>query len=178
MAIDRQTGLLNLASFYPTSHYDERSDVNDLSLVVIHGISLPPGQFGGSDVIDLFQGKLNCTRHPYYALLQGVRVSSHLFIRRDGEVVQFVPFHLRAWHAGVSRFAHRKACNDFSIGIELEGTDTSAYTDTQYDALNAVLVALRDAYPSLTQAPVLGHSDIAPQRKTDPGVGFDWVRVK
>jgi len=177
MRIDTQTGLLITATFHMTEHCDRRFAADDLSLIVVHGISLPPGEFGGGDVIDLFQGKLNCATHPYYAQLQGVRVSSHLFIRRDGGVVQFVPFHLRAWHAGVSRFAHRTACNDFSIGIELEGTDTSAYTDAQYTSLNTVLVALRDAYPSLVGAPVVGHSDIAPLRKTDPGLGFDWGRV-
>jgi AmpD protein len=178
MRIDTQTGLLNNALLHLSDHCDLRLCPDDLALIVVHGISLPPGQFGGDDVLDLFQGTLDCHKHPYYAQLKGVRVSSHLFIRRDGEVVQFVPFHLRAWHAGMSRFANRTACNDFSIGIELEGTDTGSYTDTQYESLNAVLVALRDAYPSLAQAPVVGHSDIAPQRKTDPGLGFDWGRVK
>jgi AmpD protein len=178
MRIDTQTGLLNVASFYATSHCDARSDAKDVSLIVLHGISLPPGQFGSDDVIALFQGRLNCEKHPYYPQLREVRVSSHLFIRRDGEVVQFVPFQLRAWHAGVSRFGKRLGCNDFSVGVELEGTDTCAYTDAQYESLKAVLVALRDAYPSLAQAPVVGHSDIAPQRKTDPGLGFDWERIK
>jgi AmpD protein len=178
MRIDTQAGLLIGANFCETAHCDDRKAADDMSLIVVHGISLPPGEFGGDDVVDLFQGTLDCHKHPYYAQLSGVKVSSHLFIRRDGEVVQFVPFHLRAWHAGVSRFANRTACNDFSIGIELEGTDTSTYTDAQYESLNTVLVALRDAYPSLAQAPVVGHSDIAPQRKTDPGLGFDWGRVK
>jgi AmpD protein len=178
MHIDTQTGLLKEAIYYPTTHHDTRSCTQDLSLVVIHAISLPPGQFGGNDVISLFQGILDCELQPYYAQLKGLRVSAHLFIRRDGSSCQFVPFHLRAWHAGVSRFANRISCNDFSIGIELEGTDTSAYTDAQYDTLNCVLIALRAAYPSLSNAPVVGHSDISPYRKTDPGLGFNWAAIQ
>lgn len=177
MQVDVQTGLLSNANFYQTTHFNVRSNERDMSLVVLHCVSLPPGQFGGDDVIDFFQGKLDCQKEPYYAQLKGVRVSAHLFIRRDGEVVQFVPFHLRAWHAGVSRFGNRTDCNDFSIGIELEGTDTAAYTQAQYHAVNEVIAALRQAYPSLQYAPVVGHSDIAPLRKTDPGLGFDWVRI-
>lgn len=177
MRIDIQSGLFVNAPFYATTHYDQRPNPDDLSLIVLHAISLPPGQFGGDDVIAFFQGKLDCSLEPYYAQLKGVRVSAHLFIRRSGEVVQLVPFHLRAWHAGVSRFANRTGCNDFSIGIELEGTDTRAYSDAQYDALNAVVLALRQAYPTLTGAPIVGHSDIAPDRKTDPGVGFAWERI-
>jgi AmpD protein len=177
MRIDTQTGLLIGADFRETSHVNLRKNTQSLDLIVVHAISLPPGKFDSDDVLDFFQGNLDCQKHPYYAQLQGVRVSAHLFIRRDGDVIQFVPFHLRAWHAGVSRFGNRVDCNDFSIGIELEGTDTAAYTDRQYQTLNEVTSALKVAYPSLVHAPVVAHSDIAPLRKTDPGLGFDWTKI-
>lgn len=177
MYVDVKSGLLSTATYFPTEHHDARNQQDDIELIVVHGISLPPGQFGSDDVIDFFQGKLDIARHPYYAQLKGVRVSAHLFIRRDGSVCQFVPFHLRAWHAGVSRFAGRSNCNDFSIGIELEGTETANYTESQYQALNAIVAALTVAYPYLRGAPVVGHSDVAPVRKNDPGVGFCWEKL-
>jgi AmpD protein len=176
-SISVETGLLLEADYRPSPHYDARPDPQDLSLVVIHGISLPPGQFGGEAVSHLFLGTLDTESHPYYRQLHGVRVSAHLFIRRTGEVIQFVPFHQRAWHAGVSRFGARHRCNDYAIGIELEGTDTSPYTEQQYACLSQVLSALRTAYPSLFHAPVVGHADIASLRKTDPGSGFVWSNL-
>lgn len=176
-SVSRESGLLLGATYRPSPHCDARPDPEDISLVVIHGISLPPGKFGGEDVANLFLGQLDTQAHPYYRQLQGVKVSAHLFIRRTGEVIQFVPFHLRAWHAGVSRFGVRHHCNHFSIGIELEGTDTCPYTEQQYASLSLVLSALRTTYPSLTHAPVMGHSDIAPLRKTDPGAGFEWTNL-
>ncbi len=159
-------------------HCDERPEGETISLLVIHNISLPPGQFGGEDVEQLFMGTLDCDRHPFYAQLRGLRVSSHLFIRRDGEVLQFVPYQRRAWHAGVSRMQGRERCNDFSIGIELEGTDHQPYTDAQYLALAAVSRDIMRRFPAITLGRIVGHNDIAPGRKTDPGPAFDWPRFR
>ena len=144
---------------------------------MIHGISLPPGQFGGDWVTRLFTNTLPADAHPFFATLQGLRVSAHLYIRRDGDWMQFVPFHARAWHAGASVWRHRVACNDFSIGIELEGDDAVPYEPVQYERLAAVLGALRRAYATLVPEAIAGHSDIAPGRKTDPGPAFDWARL-
>lgn len=177
MVIDKETGLLSVARYCPSPHCDQRPNGQVPSLIVVHAISLPPGIFAGNDVVDFFQGKLDTSQIPYYAQLSDVRVSAHLFIRRSGEVVQCVPFHIRAWHAGHSRFATQTHVNDFSVGIELEGTDTAPFTDAQYRCLNRVTAVLRQTYPSMEQAPVVGHSDVAPVRKTDPGLGFDWSRV-
>lgn len=145
-----------------------------IELVVIHNISLPPGEFGGDAVERLFTNSLDCDSHPYYARLRGVRVSAHFLLRRDGEVTQFVSCERRAWHAGESNWRGRTACNDFSIGIELEGTDDLPFTEAQYLALETLLLALRKRYPITA---VAGHSDIAPLRKTDPGPHFDWARI-
>ncbi|WP_434358414.1 1,6-anhydro-N-acetylmuramyl-L-alanine amidase AmpD [Parasalinivibrio latis] len=160
----------------PSPHFNTRPDINDISLLVIHNISLPPGQFGGTYVEDFFLGNLTSTAHPFFDEIRDVQVSSHLFIRRDGEVVQFVPFNGRAWHAGQSCFDGRENCNDYSIGIELEGTDTQAYTDGQYEALKGVTEALLKRYPAITPERITGHEHIAPGRKTDPGSAFDWTR--
>jgi len=146
-------------------------------LIIVHGISLPPGRFGGPWIDQLFTGSLPVTAHPAFRGLKGLRVSSHFLIRRDGELVQYVPVHRRAWHAGRSRYAGRDHCNDFSVGIELEGTDRRPYTAVQYRRLCATIRALRRAVPSLARAPVVGHSDVAPGRKTDPGPAFDWDRL-
>ena len=142
------------------------------------GISLPPDQFGGPWIDRLFTNTLTATEHPYFAEIVDRRVSSHLLIRRDGELVQYVPFHRRAWHAGVSQYQGRERCNDFSIGIELEGTDTVAYEPAQYRALANAIRVVCDTYPSLSTQRIAGHSDIAPGRKTDPGEVFDWVRLR
>ena len=144
------------------------------SLVVVHGISLPPRTFGGDGVARLFTNTLDAAAHPYYATLAQLRVSAHFFIRRNGALLQFVPCVARAWHAGVSSWRGRGRCNDFSIGIELEGTDDVAYTSVQYTMLAALLRALKRRYP--IEAAV-GHSDVAPGRKTDPGPAFDWDRL-
>jgi AmpD protein len=156
---------------------DPRPPGATLDLVVIHGISLPPGEFGEDWVERLFLNTLPPDRHPFFASIAGLRVSSHLYIRRDGHVIQFVPFHARAWHAGASAWRHRVACNDFSIGIELEGHDDIPYEPAQYRVLAGTLVALRRAYATLAPDAVVGHSEIAPGRKTDPGPGFDWARL-
>lgn len=145
-------------------------------LIVIHGISLPPGEFGGPWIDDLFLGQLDPAVHPYFAKIAHLRVSAHLLIRRDGSLTQYVPFHLRAWHAGVSSFAGRERCNDFSIGIELEGTDTLPYSPPQYTRLTQVIQILKQVYPCLKA--IAGHEDIAPKRKTDPGPAFEWAGLK
>lgn len=162
----------------PSENCDERPAGVEPELVVIHGISLPPGEFGGDDVEALFTNCLDPYAHPDYPELCAMRVSSHLLIDRGGAITQFVPFDRRAWHAGVSHWCGRDGCNDFSIGIELEGTDTLAYTDAQYEVLVSVLCALRRAYPAIAADAVVGHCDIAPGRKTDPGVAFDWDRLR
>ncbi|MGK4441054.1 1,6-anhydro-N-acetylmuramyl-L-alanine amidase AmpD [Yersinia proxima] len=155
-------------------HCDQRPEGEAPSLLVIHNISLPPGEFGGPYIDQLFTGTLNADDHPYFADIVHLRVSAHCLIRRDGEIIQYVPFDKRAWHAGVSTFAGRERCNDFSIGIELEGTDVLPFTTEQYRSLSEVSALLFAHYP-ITAERVTGHSDIAPGRKTDPGSAFDWV---
>jgi len=161
----------------PSPHCDDRSHPDAVELVVIHGISLPPGQFGGGFVEDLFLGRIDTAAHPSFESLEGLRVSSHLFISRRGAVTQFVPFHRRAWHAGVSAWRGRAGCNEFSIGIELEGTDEGGYTESQYRKLGVVLNALLARYPQLSPDAIVGHLEVAMGRKTDPGHRFDWRRV-
>jgi N-acetyl-anhydromuramoyl-L-alanine amidase len=159
-------------------NYNQRPAATAVDLLVIHNISLPPGQFGGGYVEQLFCNCLDCDADPALADLQGLEVSAHLLIDRAGVITQFVSFHDRAWHAGESRFEGRSNCNDFSIGIELEGTDTLPYTDAQYARLIRVTHLLCDYFPALTSSRIVGHSDIAPERKTDPGAAFDWVYYK
>jgi AmpD protein len=156
---------------------DDRTDADDIALVVIHNISLPPGQFGGGLVEQFFTNCLDCTIDAALHDLEGVRVSSHLFVDRRGRVTQFVPFHKRAWHAGVSSHRGREGCNDYSIGIELEGTDEVNYEEAQYECLAELLVALMSRYPRLSLEGIVGHQEIAPQRKSDPGATFDWSRL-
>ncbi|MEP5764404.1 MAG: 1,6-anhydro-N-acetylmuramyl-L-alanine amidase AmpD [Halieaceae bacterium] len=161
-----------------SANADARPDAADISLLVIHNISLPPGQFGSGCVQQFFCNELDCDSHPYFEQLRELKVSSHLLIERDGGVTQFVPFEQRAWHAGLSCFEAREACNDYSIGIELEGTDTEAYTGEQYTSLAAVTRVLMGTYPAITIDRITGHSDIAPGRKTDPGPAFDWSHYR
>ena len=156
-------------------NFDERPAIAAISLVVVHAISLPPGEFGGDGVERLFTNTLDPDAHPYYRAIAGMRVSAHFLIRRDGELVQFVACGARAWHAGVSSWQGRERCNDFSIGIELEGCDESPFTDVQYARLVALIEALRARYPIDA---IVGHSDVAPGRKTDPGARFDWQRLR
>ncbi|MFD2097073.1 1,6-anhydro-N-acetylmuramyl-L-alanine amidase AmpD [Corallincola platygyrae] len=155
-------------------HHDERPD-DEVSLLVVHNISLPPGEFGGPFINDLFMGMLDPEADPFFREIAGLRVSAHCLIRRDGEVVHYVPFDKRAWHAGISSFEGRERCNDFSIGIELEGTDTVPYEDSQYHALAKLTRDIMALYPKITKDRITGHSDIAPGRKTDPGPSFDWA---
>ncbi|NUU66109.1 1,6-anhydro-N-acetylmuramyl-L-alanine amidase AmpD [Enterobacteriaceae bacterium BIT-l23] len=158
-------------------HFDERPEGEIPSLLVVHNISLPPGEFGGPWIDALFAGTLDPAANPYFADIAGLRVSAHCLIRRDGEIVQYVPFDKRAWHAGVSCYQGRERCNDFSIGIELEGTDTEPYTDAQYRQLVALACTLIQRYPEIAEH-LTGHCDIAPERKTDPGPAFDWQRFR
>ena len=176
MHIDQ--GWLSTATALASPNADPRPDKSDISLLVIHNISLPPGQFGGGHVAELFTNTLDPNTHPYFAEIANLKVSAHLLIDREGVVIQFVPFDQRAWHAGVSAFAGRPACNDFSIGIELEGTDTDPYTHLQYECLVKITQCLIAEYPALSSERVAGHRDIAPDRKTDPGPAFDWARFK
>ena len=174
---DATSGLVAPAVQCPSPNFDRRPPGCRVELIVIHSISLPPGEYGTRCVSDFFLNRLDHDAHPYFDQIRELTVSSHLLIERDGALTQFVSINDRAWHAGQSEFCGRIRCNDFSVGIELEGTDDTPYEDSQYDCLNAVIQALRRAYPSLRDAPVVGHSDIAPGRKTDPGPGFDWARL-
>jgi len=158
-------------------HYDDRNEQNAITLIVIHGISLPPGEFGGNFVDDLFMGRLDKNAHPTFVDIASLRVSAHFFIRRNGHLIQYVDVQKRAWHAGVSYFKGRDRCNDFSIGIELEGTDELAYTDNQYETLTELIRIIQQYYPTITQEYIVGHCNIAPERKTDPGQAFDWKRL-
>ena len=178
LTLNPMSGLLESIKYLPTTHYDERPQGISIDMIVIHGISLPPGEFGTLDVENFFCGQLDTSLHPTYSSLSNVRVSSHLFIKRSGEMVQFVPFLKRAWHAGQSIFQGRSNCNDFSIGIELEGTDEIPYEKKQYQQLLSVIQLLMRYYPAITPERVVGHVDIAPGRKTDPGPKFDWVWLK
>ena len=172
--MDIENGWLTGIDRVPSPNCDDRPDPEDISLIVIHGISLPPGEFGGLWIDALFTNSLPPDGHPYFATLAGLRVSAHVLVRRDGEAVQYVPFHRRAWHAGASHWRGRERCNDFSIGIELEGGDDVPFEDAQYGRLVALIQVLRKRYPI---AAVVGHSDIAPGRKTDPGPCFEWQRL-
>lgn len=176
--VDTGTGLISEAQFRPSPHCDERPAGTAVDLLVIHGISLPPGKYGGPWIEKLFLGQLPADAHPSFRDIAHLRVAAHLLIRRDGSLLQFVPFHKRAWHAGVSNYQGREACNDFSVGIEIEGDDSTPYTPAQYSTLAAVTGALMRAYPGITSAKIVGHSDIAPGRKTDPGPAFDWARYR
>lgn len=168
-------GWLSGAQRIPSPNFDERPADMAVCLVVVHAISLPPGEFGGQGIVDLFTNQLDPQAHPYYREIADMRVSAHFLIRRDGRLIQFVSVVHRAWHAGVSTWDGRERCNDFSIGIELEGCDELPFTAVQYLTLNALLADLSRRYP--LQA-VVGHSDIAPGRKTDPGPGFDWHKLE
>ncbi|MEO8156371.1 MAG: 1,6-anhydro-N-acetylmuramyl-L-alanine amidase AmpD [Betaproteobacteria bacterium] len=170
-------GLLSAAHFIASPNFDERPAGSAVDLLVVHNISLPPGQFGGPGIVDLFTNRLDPNAHPYYRQIADFRVSSHFLIRRDGSLIQFVPCTLRAWHAGQSTWRGRGRCNDFSIGVELEGADDQPFADQQYATLAALAIPLLAKYPIQD---CVGHSDIAmpPGRKTDPGPHFDWVRLR
>ena len=178
MKIDTTTGLLDTARQVQCPNFDDRPDSDDIDLIVVHGISLPPGEYGGPWIDALFTNCLDPEAHPYFKEIHQLEVSSHLLIRRTGEIVQYVPFHKRAWHAGQSEFENRQRCNDFSIGIELEGADDQPYEDEQYQQLAAIINLLCETYPRINKQRIAGHSEIAPGRKTDPGTAFDWPRLR
>jgi AmpD protein len=172
--VDVGRGMLVGARELLSPNQDARPPGATIDLVVVHGISLPVGQYAGEWVERLFTNQLPPAAHPLFAEIAALRVSAHLYIRRSGACVQFVPFHARAWHAGASSWRGRGACNDYSVGIELEGTDTEPYAEVQYGRLAEVIAALCRAYPTLAPGAIAGHSDVAPLRKTDPGPVFDW----
>jgi N-acetyl-anhydromuramoyl-L-alanine amidase len=178
MHIDSIQGLVSGARQVASPNFDARPDGAQPELIVVHGISLPPNDFGGPWIDALFTNTLVWDAHPYFKAIEGLKASSHLLIRRDGEVVQYVSLNDRAWHAGASNYCGRERCNDFSIGIELEGADDVAYEPAQYRKLADVISVLCNAYPSLSRDRIVGHSDIAPGRKTDPGESFDWPRMR
>lgn len=178
MEVDGATGLLRGVRYVPSPHQDARPEGAEVELVVIHGISLPPGEFGGPWVERLFLGTLSPEEHPFFAGLRGLRVSAHLLVRRSGRLVQYVPFHRRAFHAGVSSWQGRERVNDFSVGIEIEGADGIPYEAAQYRAAAAALAALAAAYPALDDDRIVSHADVAPGRKTDPWPSFAWQRFR
>ncbi|MGV6988661.1 1,6-anhydro-N-acetylmuramyl-L-alanine amidase AmpD [Testudinibacter sp. P80/BLE/0925] len=157
-------------------HFDSRPEPRDISLLVIHYISLPPEQFGGDFIDRFFQGKLDPDAHPYFAEIQDLRVSAHCLINRAGQITQYVNFHDRAWHAGLSCFEGREKCNDFAIGIELEGSDNQPFSEAQYRTLQHLTPLIMQTYPQITKARIVGHCDISPGRKIDPGKYFNWAR--
>ncbi len=175
--IDPVSGWLQGVRKVPSPNFDERPQGCVPELIVIHSISLPPGEFGGPAIDELFTNRLAAHEHPYFAEIADLQVSSHALIQRDGTLTQYVPFHKRAWHAGESQYCNRACCNDFSVGIELEGVDDGPYEGRQYTVLARLVRTLEGAYPSLRGADIVGHSDIAPGRKTDPGPGFDWQKL-
>jgi AmpD protein len=171
------SGLLPVAAYIPSPNFDERPDGSGIDLLIVHNISLPPGQFGGPGIIELFTNRLDPNEHPYYRQIADAKVSSHFLIRRNAELIQFIPCARRAWHAGQSEWRGRSRCNDFSIGVELEGADDQVFDERQYIVLADLAVALRSRYPIQD---CVGHSDIAlpAGRKTDPGPYFDWSRFR
>ena len=178
MSLSITNDILVGADFLESPNQDARPDDVDISLLVIHNISLPPGEFGATSIKQFFLNELDTESHPFYAEIASLRVSAHLLIDRAGDVTQFVPFDRRAWHAGESLFGDRERCNDFSIGIELEGTDYDEFTDSQYASLARVTRALLARYREIGVDRIVGHNDIAPNRKTDPGPCFDWTRYR
>lgn len=176
-AIDPISGWLQGVTHVASPNHDDRPAGCLPELIVVHSISLPPGEFGGPAITDLFTNRLAADAHPYFAEVAHLEVSCHVLIRRDGSLTQYVPINKRAWHAGESNYCGRACCNDFSVGIELEGVDDGPYEPAQYQALATLVRALEGAYPSLRGADIVGHSDIAPGRKTDPGPLFDWQQL-
>ena len=178
LRVNKRSGWVDNVARCPSPNCDERPEGVTVDLLVIHGISLPPGEFGGPWIVDLFTNCLDPARHPYFADIHRLQVSAHFLIRRDGHLIQFVPTSKRAWHAGISQFDGRERCNDFSIGIELEGVDDQAYAEPQYRQLARLTHAIQRAYPVIADDRIVGHSDVAPGRKTDPGVAFDWGQYR
>ncbi len=176
LQFDYLSSIVQGIDYCPSPNHDERPDITDVSLLVIHNISLPPGEFGQHHIQDFFCNMLDPKKHPFFKEIAKMRVSAHFLIERNGKITQFVPLEKRAWHAGQSCYEGRERCNDFSIGIELEGTDDTPYTDAQYQSLTHITHVIMKAFPLINSDRITGHKDIAPQRKTDPGPAFDWQR--
>ena len=174
--INIKDNLIEGVTFHSSPNFDSRPKDTDISLIVIHSISLPPGKYGGNEIKDFFLNELDTSNHEYFESIKNLKVSSHIVIKRTGEILQFVPFNKRAWHAGISSYLGKENCNDYSIGIELEGTDDSEFTDEQYNSLINLTSSLIRSYPNLSEDRLVGHSDIAPGRKSDPGIFFDRKR--
>lgn len=171
-------GWLQSVEVIRSPNFDARPADSKIKLVVVHGISLPPGEYGGGHIKDFFCNNLDVDAHEYFDSICEMKVSAHCLIERDGEIIQFVSFLDRAWHAGDSEWRGEQACNDFSIGIELEGCDEQAYSEDQYLSLANLIASLRSKYPAIEKEAITGHSDIAPGRKTDPGLAFDWEKLR
>ena len=178
MKIDTNTHLINNVPFYESDNCDKRPIGIEVDTIIIHCISLPEGKYANNNIIDLFQNKLDIGRDKSFRLIAGLKVSAHILIRRNGDIIQFVPLNLRAWHAGKSEYNNRTKFNDFSIGIELEGTVSSAFEEKQYLSLIKVISEIKTCYPKVTDNNIIGHSMISPERKNDPGKYFDWKRIK
>ncbi|MEX0900656.1 MAG: 1,6-anhydro-N-acetylmuramyl-L-alanine amidase AmpD [Gammaproteobacteria bacterium] len=177
-AIEIDDGWVRGARRVPSPNADARPPGVEIALVIVHSINLPPGEFGGPWIERLFMNTLPASAHPYFRELVAARVSAHVLVQRDGSLIQFAPFGARAWHAGASTWAGRSNCNDYSVGIEVEGCDDVPYSDRQYRRLAALVASLRRVYPTIAPDAVVGHSDVAPGRKTDPGAAFDWARFQ
>ena len=175
--INIKDNLIEGVTFHSSPNFDSRPKDTDISLIVIHSISLPPGKYGGNEIKDFFLNELDTSNHEYFESIKNLKVSSHILIKRTGETLQFVPFNKRAWHAGISSYLGKENCNDYSIGIELEGTDDREFTDEQYNSLKNLTSSLIRSYPNLSEDRLVGHSDIAPGRKSDTGIFFDWKRL-
>ena len=175
--IDPETYLISGASYIASPNCDDRP-AGDVDVLIIHCISLPPNEFGGPHIDQLFLNQLDGDEHPYFESIQDLRVSAHCLIRRDGSLIQYVPLNKRAWHAGQSSFCGRERCNDFSIGIELEGADDIPYEDAQYKTLQELTLEIQTVFPTIITENIVGHCDVAPGRKTDPGPAFEWNRYR
>jgi AmpD protein len=178
LKINNNSALFDDITHYHSDNCDNRPKDIIIDTIIIHCISLPMGSYDNQNIVDLFTNNLDINQDPSFKSLKDIRVSSHLLIKRDGEIIQFVPFYLRAWHAGVSKHKERDNCNDYSIGIELEGTDKSKFTDVQYERLNEIIRSLKDFYPKIVDENIIGHNEVSPDRKNDPGPYFEWNRIK
>ncbi len=178
LKINNNSGLFDDITHYNSENCNSRPNNTIIDTIIIHCISLPAGSYDNQNIVDLFMNNLDINQDPSFESLKDVKVSSHLLIKRDGEIIQFVPFNLRAWHAGVSKHKGKENCNDYSIGIELEGTDKSNFTDTQYERLNEIIKSLKDYYPKIVDENIIGHNEVSPDRKNDPGPFFEWNRIK
>ena len=178
LKININSHLIEGIQYLPSDNYDLRPNNTDIDAVIIHCISLPEGAYDNENVSNLFMNKLDTSKNKSFAALTGLRGSSHVFIKRSGEIIQFVPFGMRAWHAGVSKHKDRENCNDFSIGIELEGTSNSVFTDEQYNRLKEIIKLMKTCYPKIVEGNIIGHNKVSPDRKEDPGAFFDWDRIK